>query len=235
MAKKVILTIDDEEHILDLLEYNLEKNGYEVLRAETGEKGLAILKTMQVDLVLLDYMLPGMDGIEVLKSLRADKNLSAMPVIMLTAKGEEIDKVLGLEMGADDYISKPFGIRELLARVKALLRRSSLEKIESEPEDKITAGDLIINNTSREVYMEGKPVFLSLKEFELLYLLASHRNRVFTREQLLELGALNAAMSGSGPTVFGIFQEAAAAKMAADALKSRYAQTYLAKPAGTLV
>lgn len=100
MAKKVILTIDDEEHILDLLEYNLEKNGYEVLRAETGEKGLAILKTMQVDLVLLDYMLPGMDGIEVLKSLRADKNLSAMPVIMLTAKGEEIDKVLGLEMGA---------------------------------------------------------------------------------------------------------------------------------------
>lgn len=107
MAKKVILTIDDEEHILDLLEYNLEKNGYEVLRAETGEKGLAILKTMQVDLVLLDYMLPGMDGIEVLKSLRADKNLSAMPVIMLTAKGEEIDKVLGLEMGADDYISKP--------------------------------------------------------------------------------------------------------------------------------
>lgn len=187
MAKKVILTIDDEEHILDLLEYNLEKNGYEVLRAETGEKGLAILKTMQVDLVLLDYMLPGMDGIEVLKSLRADKNLSAMPVIMLTAKGEEIDKVLGLEMGADDYISKPFGIRELLARVKALLRRSSLEKIESEPEDKITAGDLIINNTSREVYMDGKPVFLSLKEFELLYLLASHRNRVFTREQLLEL------------------------------------------------
>ena len=180
MAKKVILTIDDEEHILDLLEYNLEKNGYEVLRAETGEKGLAIL-------VLLDYMLPGIDGIEVLKSLRADKNLSAMPVIMLTAKGEEIDKVLGLEMGADDYISKPFGIRELLARVKALLRRSSLEKIESEPEDKITAGDLIINNTSREVYMEGKPVFLSLKEFELLYLLASHRNRVFTREQLLEL------------------------------------------------
>ncbi|WP_440320633.1 winged helix-turn-helix domain-containing protein [Laedolimicola sp.] len=187
MAKKVILTIDDEEHILDLLEYNLEKNGYEVLRAETGEKGLAILKTMQVDLVLLDYMLPGMDGIEVLKEMRADKNLSTMPVIMLTAKGEEIDKVLGLEMGADDYISKPFGIRELLARVKALLRRSSLEKIESEPEDKITAGDLLINNTSREVYMDGKPVFLSLKEFELLYLFASHRNRVFTREQLLEL------------------------------------------------
>ena len=99
MAKKVILTIDDEEHILDLLEYNLGKNGYEVLRADTGEKGLTIMKTMQVDLVLLDYMLPGMDGIEVLKEMRADKNLSTMPVIMLTAKGEEIDKVLGLEKG----------------------------------------------------------------------------------------------------------------------------------------
>lgn len=187
MAKKVILAIDDEEHILDLLEYNLEKGGYDVLRAETGEKGLAVLRTMKVDLVLLDYMLPGIDGIEVLKALRADAELASMPVIMLTAKGEEIDKVLGLEMGADDYISKPFGIRELQARVKALLRRSSLEKIESEPEEKIVIGDLMISNTAREVRVGGTPVTLSLKEFELLYLLASHRNRVFTREQLLEL------------------------------------------------
>ena len=98
MAKKVILTIDDEEHILDLLEYNLEKGGYDVLRAETGEKGLAVMKTMQVDLVLLDYMLPGIDGIEVLKTMRADPALVSMPVIMLTAKGEEIDKVLGLDL-----------------------------------------------------------------------------------------------------------------------------------------
>ena len=186
MAKKVILTIDDEEHILDLLEYNLEKGGYDVLRAETGEKGLAIMKSMQVDLVLLDYMLPGIDGIEVLKTMRADPALVSMPVIMLTAKGEEIDKVLGLEMGADDYLSKPFGIRELQARVKALLRRSSLEKIESQPEDKILVGDLMINNTAREVTVDGNPITLSLKEFELLYLLASHRNRVFTREQLLQ-------------------------------------------------
>ena len=187
MSKKVVLAVDDEEHILDLLEYNLEKAGYDVLRADTGEKGLALLKTMQVDLVLLDCMLPGIDGIEVLKTIRADKKLSSMPVIMLTAKGEEIDKVLGLEMGADDYVSKPFGVRELLARVKALLRRSSLEKIESLPEEKIVTGSLMINNTSREVTVDGKPVALSLKEFELLYLLASHRNRVFTREQLLEL------------------------------------------------
>ena len=187
MAKKVILAIDDEEHILDLLEYNLEKGGYDVLRAETGEKGLAVLHTMKVDLVLLDYMLPGIDGIEVLKTVRSDAEISAMPVIMLTAKGEEIDKVLGLEMGADDYISKPFGIRELQARVKALLRRSSLEKIESEPEEKMVIGDLMISNTAREVRVSNIPVTLSLKEFELLYLLASHRNRVFTREQLLGL------------------------------------------------
>ena len=130
MGKKVILTIDDELHIRELLEYNLRKAGYEVLGAETGEKGLEILKTAQVDLVLLDYMLPGMDGVEVLRRIRAGSDLSALPVIMLTAKGEEIDKVLGLEMGADDYISKPFGIRELEARIKALLRRSALGGLE---------------------------------------------------------------------------------------------------------
>ena len=187
MAKKIILTIDDEEHILDLLEYNLEKSGYDVLRADTGEKGLAILKNMQVDLVLLDYMLPGMDGIEVLKTIRAEKRFETLPILMLTAKGEEIDKVLGLEMGADDYLSKPFGIRELLARVRALLRRSSLEKIEAQPEERLLIGELMISNTAREVTVAGESVTLSLKEFELLYLLASHRNRVFTREQLLEL------------------------------------------------
>ena len=187
MAKKIILTIDDEEHILDLLEYNLEKGGYGVLRAETGEKGIAILQNMQVDLVLLDYMLPGIDGMEVLKTIRSDQRLAALPVIMLTAKGEEIDKVLGLEMGADDYISKPFGVRELLARVKALLRRSSLEKIEAQQEEKLIIRELMINNTAREVTVNGEAISLSLKEFELLYLLASHRNRVFTREQLLEL------------------------------------------------
>jgi len=106
---------------------------------------------------------------------------------MLTARGEEIDKVLGLEMGADDYLSKPFGLRELLARVKALLRRSSLEKLEEQPEERLNIGDLVLNYTAREVTVDGASIPLSLKEFELLYLLASHRNRVFTREQLLEL------------------------------------------------
>ena len=187
MAKKVILTIDDEEHILDLLEYNLEKGGYAVLRAETGEKGMQVLKNTQVDLVLLDYMLPGMDGLEVLKAIRLQEGLAKLPVIMLTAKGEEIDKVLGLEMGADDYISKPFGIHELMARVKALLRRAGMETVEATQEETILVGDLLINNTAREVRIKGEPVALSLKEFELLHLFATHRNRVFDRDQLLEL------------------------------------------------
>lgn len=186
MGKKVILTIDDELHIRELLEYNLTKAGYEVLGAETGEKGMELLRTARVDLVLLDCMLPGIDGVEVLRRIRASSEFSSLPVMMLTAKGEEIDKVLGLEMGADDYLSKPFGIRELEARVKALLRRSSPEKMKVQPEAVLQAGDLSINHVAREVRLQGTPITLSLKEYELLYLLASHPNRVYTREQLLE-------------------------------------------------
>ena len=122
--KKVILTVDDEEHILELISYNLELNGYEVLKALTGEEALEILDQHQVDLVLLDRMLPGIDGIEVLKQIRGDKNKKDLPVILLTAKSEEFDKVVGLEIGADDYICKPFGIHELVARIKAVLRRT---------------------------------------------------------------------------------------------------------------
>ena len=193
MEKKVILAVDDEEHILDLLEYNLQKENYVVLRAGDGEQGLKLLLEEQVDLVLLDWMLPGIDGMEVLRRIRGDRRFSHLPVIMLTAKGEEIDKVLGLEMGADDYISKPFGIRELLARVKALLRRSAREK-EPEPADaaedsrsRLVFGDLVIDHEAREVRVRERQVSLSRKEFELLYLLASHPKRVFGREQLLEL------------------------------------------------
>lgn len=186
MGKKVILTIDDELHIRELLEYNLTKAGYEVLGAETGEKGMELLRTARVDLVLLDCMLPGIDGVEVLRRIRASSEFSSLPVMMLTAKGEEIDKVLGLEMGADDYLSKPFGIRELEARVKALLRRSSPEKMEVQPDATLQVGYLSINHVAREVRLQGTPITLSLKEYELLYLLASHPNRVYTREQLLE-------------------------------------------------
>ena len=186
MEKKIILTIDDEPHILELLEYNLAKAGYKVLRAETGEKGLEVLRSAQVDLVLLDCMLPGMDGMEVLREIRADLQLSLLPVMMLTAKGDEIDKVLGLELGADDYLSKPFSLRELEARVKALLRRSALTHRGTQPKEQFQSGGLVVNHEAREVTLQGTPVILSRKEYELLHMLITHPNQVFTREQLLE-------------------------------------------------
>ena len=155
MEKKIILTIDDEPHILELLEYNLAKAGYKVLRAETGEKGLEVLRSAQVDLVLLDCMLPGMDGMEVLREIRADLQLSLLPVMMLTAKGDEIDKVLGLELGADDYLSKPFSLRELEARVKALLRRSALTHRGTQPKEQFQSGGLVVNHEAREVTLQG--------------------------------------------------------------------------------
>jgi len=189
--KQVILTVDDEIHILELLGFNLEINGYEVRKAETGEAALAILETEHVDLVLLDRMLPGIDGIEVLKRIRTNKKFKNLPVIMLTAKTEEFDKVIGLEMGADDYLGKPFGIHELMARVKAVLRRSKpavSEDVEEQNvvEEKLTIDKLVINYTTRVVTVDGKEVELSLKEFELLYLLAGNRNHVYSRDALLE-------------------------------------------------
>ncbi len=187
---KVILAIDDEEHILELLSYNLESNGFRVLTADSGEDGLEMLKKEAVDLVLLDIMLPGIDGMEMLKRIRKNPDTADLPVIMLTAKSEEINKVLGLEVGADDYISKPFGIYELVARVKAVLRRSERNRaVSATPEERdeiITIDDIIINNTTHEVTVDGKEVELALKEFELLYVLAKHRTKVFSREALLD-------------------------------------------------
>lgn len=187
--EKVILAIDDEEHILELLAYNLESNGYRVRTAETGEAGLEIIKSEPVDLVLLDIMLPGMDGMEILKRIRNNPATANLPVIMLTAKNEEINKVLGLEVGADDYISKPFGIYELMARVKAVLRRSTTsqeEKSKEPSEEVITIGNITINHTTHEVWVDNHLVELALKEYELLYLLAKNKNKVFSRETLLD-------------------------------------------------
>ena len=179
--------MDDEEHILELIGYNLEINGYDVLKADSGEAALKLLQSEHVDLVLLDRMLPGIDGIEVLKEIRTDKNLKNLPVILLTAKTEEFDKVVGLEIGADDYIGKPFGIHELIARIKAVLRRAGEGEEEEEAQEEILELDnLVINYTTRVVTMDGREVELSLKEFELLYLLAGNRNRVFSRDTLLE-------------------------------------------------
>lgn len=185
---KTILAVDDEEHILELLAYNLERDGYHVIKAETGEEALDLLDKEKIDIVLLDWMLPGIDGIEVLRRIRANKALRTLPVIFLTAKGDEISKVVGLEVGSDDYLVKPFGVHELLARIKAVLRRSesSFEIEEAEKEEKIVIDYLEINRARRTVSVKGVPVELSYKEFELLYLLAKNRGIVFTRDNLLE-------------------------------------------------
>ncbi len=187
---KTILAVDDEEHILELLAYNLERDGYRVLKAESGELALELLAAEKVDIVLLDWMLPGIDGIEVLRRIRSDKNYRSIPVIFLTAKGDEISKVVGLEVGSDDYLVKPFGIHELSARIKAVLRRTEgvtkTSEEKDEREEKLIIDHMEINRSRRTVTLDGVPIELSFKEFELLYLLAKNRGIVFTRDNLLE-------------------------------------------------
>ena len=190
MTNQRILAVDDEEHILELIEYNMVKNGFSVITATSGEEALELLEEKTVDLVLLDIMMDGMDGIEVLKRIRANSKTEDLPVILLTAKAEEIDKVLGLELGADDYLTKPFGVHELPARVKAVLRRSSRGKKETKTEEKreefVSTGKLTIDKETRDAQVDGQVVELALKEFELLYLLVKNQGKVFSREQVLE-------------------------------------------------
>lgn len=182
MNKKVLI-VDDEPNILELLEYNLKKEGYEVHRADTGEKAVSMLDSFQFDIVLLDQMLPGIDGLGVLKKIRLDHKLSGMPVIMVTARAEEIDRVIGLELGADDYITKPFSMRELCARVKALLRRTRRD--DSQMPEILTYKQLEVNTLSYKANLAGEPVGLTLKEFELLVLLITHKAQVLTRDVIL--------------------------------------------------
>lgn len=188
--QKTILIVDDEEHILELLRYNLEINKYNVVQAETGEEALNILENNKntINCVILDWMLPDIDGIEVLKKIRFNSKFKSLPVIMLTAKREEFDTVLGLEMGADDYLSKPFSIRELLARIKSVLRRSqSIEEKDLETSDKkIITDNIVINETFRTVYKDNQLIDMTLKEYELLLTFAKNPGRVFSREYLLE-------------------------------------------------
>lgn len=188
MADYKILAVDDEEHILELIEYNLIKSGFSVMMAGSGEEALEILKKSQIDLVLLDIMMEGMDGLEVLKQIRNQESTKDLPVILLTAKSEEIDKVLGLEIGADDYIAKPFGVHELAARIKAVLRRSNKpsQTVVQRHKDTVGSGKLLIDKETREVLIDGQTVDLALKEFDLLYLLVKNRGIVFSREQALE-------------------------------------------------
>lgn len=177
-----ILVVDDEKSIADIIKFNLEKEGYYVDTAYDGEEGMTKVEKYKPDLVILDVMMPKKDGFEVLKEIRMNSNI---PVLMLTAKEEEFDKVLGLELGADDYITKPFSMRELVARVKSNLRRVDYEKL---PDSNliINSNELSIDLVKYEVKKSGNIIELTLREFELLKFLASSAEQVFSREQLLE-------------------------------------------------
>lgn len=183
MNTKKILVVEDEKPISDILKFNLVKSGYEVLCAYDGEEGLRLALEENVDLILLDVMLPKMEGFDVLKKVREKKQ--TVPILMLTAREEEIDKILGLEWGADDYITKPFSMRELLARVKANLRRI-VPETENAASDVITIGNLSVNCTRYEVLKNGAVLDLTLREFELLKFMALQPGMVFSREVLLE-------------------------------------------------
>lgn len=184
-----ILVVDDEEHIVELVRFNLEKEGYKVLAAGDGDTALELVYAEQPDLVILDIMLPGQDGLAVCRTLHYDLNTNRIPVIILSARAEEVDRVLGLEMGADDYVVKPFSPRELVARVKARLRRDHFkteEKTTGRPSKRLVRGSLIIDQERFFVALNGVRQDFTPKEFELLYLLAREPGRVFSREYLLE-------------------------------------------------
>ena len=181
--KATILVIDDEKDILDLVSYNLRKEGYDVSTSADGEEALKLIKKEQYSLIVLDLMLPGIQGMELCKMLKNSEDTSLIPIIMLTAKSEELDKVLGLEMGADDYITKPFSPRELIARVKAVLRRTR----EAPLKDKVlNIADLEINTDTYKVTKRGKEIKLSATEFRLLLFLVQRKGRVFNRNMLLD-------------------------------------------------
>ncbi len=184
MDSKKVLIIEDEKSISDIIKFNLKKEGFEVETAYDGQDGLEKALTGKPDLILLDVMLPLMDGFQVCKKVR---EASSVPILMLTAKEEEVDKVLGLELGADDYITKPFGMRELIARIKANIRRTDLMvNLQDVPSNIQDFGSLTIDLNRYEVRKNDKPLELTLREFELLKYLAERENKVFSREQLLE-------------------------------------------------
>lgn len=184
MTREKILIVDDEEHIVELLDFNLKNAGYETFIAADGIEAVKIAKEEKPNLILLDLMIPGMDGFDVCKEIKKDKDMKNTSIIMLTAKGEELDKILGLELGADDYMTKPFSVRELLARVKAVLRRTSA--FNEEENDIYESKSLKIDFERHEVNINGKKVDLTLKEFELLKILIKNKGKILKREMLLD-------------------------------------------------
>lgn len=187
--KERILVIEDDHHIQELLKYNLENNGYEVTIKEDGNEGYEEAINNPPHLILLDLMIPGIDGLEVCKKIRMDKRTSKIPILMVTAKSEEIDKILGLELGADDYITKPFSIKELIARIRAVLRRLTDindTNLNYDNSSIIKLGDLEIDIEKYEVRLKDEQIILTFKEFELLKILAENKDKVLTRDYLLD-------------------------------------------------
>ena len=181
MAKRILL-VDDEPTMLKGLKYSLEQDGYEILTAQDGEEALSVFFDNEVDLVLLDVMLPKMDGIQVCQRIREQSNV---PIIMLTAKGEDMDKILGLEYGADDYMTKPFNVLEVKARIKSIFRRAS-QQPHTEEKKVVRVHDMEVNLVNRSVTLGGKDIRLTAKEFDLLQLFIQNRGKVFSRETMLE-------------------------------------------------
>ncbi|MEQ8768334.1 MAG: response regulator [Planctomycetota bacterium] len=184
MKRHKIVVIEDEPDILEVIQYNLSREGFEVECARDGEMGLRLVQRVAPDLVLLDLMLPGVDGVELCRKLKDDDLTRNIPVIMVTAKGEESDIVLGLGMGADDYVTKPFSPKELTARIKAVLRRGKL-RVEQAPGSRIVRDGVVIDRERHEVRISDRPVSFTATELRLLHFLASHPGRVFTRDHLL--------------------------------------------------
>ena len=186
MAK--VLVVDDEPSLVSTIGYNLRREGHAVVTATDGVRALEAARRERPDLVVLDLMLPGMDGLDVCREIRQSTSaqLRAVPILMLTAKADEVDKVVGLEVGADDYVTKPFSMRELLARIKAMLRRTQLDSAEAEADRALAVGPIQVDPTQRRVTRKGKEIALKPKEFDLLSFLGRHPGQVFSREQLLD-------------------------------------------------
>lgn len=185
MSKKRIVVIEDEPDILEIISYNLEREGFDVACALDGAEGLALIRDSLPDLVLLDLMLPGMDGLDICRCLKADERTQSIPVIMVSAKGEESDLVLGLGIGADDYVPKPFSPKVLIARVRAVLRRAA-DSGANVAKERIVIDELVIDSVKHQVTFRAEPVKLTATQFRLLCYLARHPGRVFSREQLLD-------------------------------------------------
>jgi DNA-binding response OmpR family regulator len=190
MSKGTILVIDDEKDLIELVRYNLEKEGYDIIAAGDGPSGMEVIRKHRPDLVVLDLMMPGMDGLAVCQQLRSDARVGRVPIIMLTAKATEADRIVGLELGADDYITKPFSPREVVARVKAVLRRSSSQAAIPEI---IRSGELVIDLNGHEVSFRGQRIGLTATEFRILEFLAGRPGRVFSRDEIIDAALGNDA------------------------------------------